>query len=126
MAIVGYEPNKKEGFLIHFTERSDAESTLRSIERKTGKNNNYQLRILGGTGRGQKTRVDKLVKLFGDSLVLHGKFIERDLYGKNDSSRSIALDTRDGKTYEFRGTELTDRDNSRFSVYGTPAVNVSE
>lgn len=122
MAIAGYEPAKQEGFLVHFAETSDAVNTLRAIEQELTPNNGYLLRIVGGTGKGQKSREEEVVRLFESSQVLNGKFVGKDMYGGADSIRSIALDTRDGKVYTFRGLGPISVDNGQLALNRTPAI----
>lgn len=124
MAIAGYEPNKQEAFLVHFAETSDAQNTLRAIEQDLRSDNKYQLWIIGGTGKGQKSREEELVALFTGSTVLNGRFVGKDMYGGGDSVRSIALDSRDGKVYTFRGLGPINVDNGQFALYRTPAIKV--
>lgn len=124
MVVTGYEPDKHTGFLVHFTETSDAPSTLRELERELGDGNNYQLRILGGTSKSQKPRANQLMQLFGESEAINGEFVERDLYGAN-SLRHVALDTRTGQVYGFRGLAPVKADNAQFGLYGAPAVRVN-
>ncbi|MCK4429228.1 MAG: hypothetical protein KAU95_02540 [Candidatus Aenigmarchaeota archaeon] len=124
MVLVGYEPSKHTGFLVHLTETSDAPSTLGNLERDLDDKNNYQLRILGGTSKGQKPRAKQLMQLFGDSEGVNGEFVEKDLYGLN-SLRSIALDTKTGRVYGFKDLAPIETHNAQFGLYGTPAVRVS-
>lgn len=125
MAIAGYEPNKKEGFLVHFAEISDAINTLRAIEQGLGSENRYLLRIIGGTDKEQKSREEEIIGIFENSKILNGKFIGKDMYGGDDSVRSIALDTKDGKVYTFRGLGPIDLTNGEFALYGTPAMKIN-
>ena len=98
----------------------------RAIEQELGPDNNYQLWIIGGTGKGQKSREEELIGLFTSSKVLNGRFVGKDMYGGADSVRSIALDSRDGKVYTFRGLGPINVGNGQFALYGTPAIKVSD
>lgn len=119
--MVNVDPNK--GFLLHFLETSGAKETVRQLEQKLGTEGDWQFRILGGNEKGQIPRAEELIGLLADSTVLNGKFVEKDLYGQ-DMVRSIALDTRTGEVYEFRGLAPVEERNALLGILGGPAVYV--
>lgn len=126
MVVVGFEPTQKRGFLVHLTETSDAPSTLRAIEKEIKVPGKYQLRILGGTSRSQQERADELKRLFQNSIIIQGEFVEIDLFGGDfNAVRSIALDTQTGRVYTFRGLAPTKSESAQWGLLGAPAIKAT-
>ncbi|MBW3011910.1 hypothetical protein KY311_01890 [Candidatus Woesearchaeota archaeon] len=96
LAVVGYDPNAKEGFMVHFKGQSNVPFTLYDLQDEL--KGEYEMRIIGGTLHEQKLRADYIVRMFEEKLK--GSFVEKDLLGKK--VRSIVLDTRNGKLYRCR------------------------
>lgn len=112
LAVVGYNPEDKIGFLAHLDSASSeiSPALVYNLEKiSKNKKQKYEFYIIGGQSKDQKKQVEEII----DSLTIRNlneavkfELTEKDLYGGNEiSSRSMALDTRTGIVYDYEPME---------------------
>ena len=105
VAIAGYEPNLKIGFIAHVDElTSNPSQTIVGNLERVSSDQNYEVTLIGGNEETSRENVQKIIDNFTlNNLNPQIKFeiVDNELYEEDLNIKSIALDTRTGELYDY-------------------------
>ncbi len=113
IALVGYDPVNKIGFLTHYTNATELKHSFTSLLcalNRAGCNYGFDVRIVCNDSFSSEKEIDLLRNLV-EHRNLHGmRMVEEDLEPSGEISKSIALDTRTGEVFSYNPLEDPDRE----------------